>query len=169
MSKVLRTIITAACLTATASVFADTTVNMAMTAPTGSTGASAGTVVIKETKYGLLFTPNITGAKEGLRGFHVHVKADCGDNGMAAGGHFDPKNTSKHLGPFNDSGHLGDLPAVYVNANGSVTLPVLAPKLKHIAQIKNHALMLHAGGDNYSDTPELLGGGDGRMICGVIK
>jgi Cu-Zn family superoxide dismutase len=29
--------------------------------------------------------------------------------------------------------------------------------------------MIHAGGDNHSDTPAPLGGGGGRMACGVIK
>ncbi len=28
--------------------------------------------------------------------------------------------------------------------------------------------MIHAGGDNYSDTPEKLGGGGARVACGVI-
>jgi Cu-Zn family superoxide dismutase len=29
--------------------------------------------------------------------------------------------------------------------------------------------MIHSGGDNYSDVPEKLGGGGGRIACGVIK
>lgn len=143
------------------------TVKMNLTAPSGS-GDAVGSIDITETKYGLLFTPNVTGLKPGIHGFHVHEKADCGDNGMAAGGHLDPKKTGKHLGPYDDAGHLGDLPALYVNEDGSVTLPVLAPRLKQLSQISNHALMIHNGGDNYSDTPEPLGGGDGRMVCGVI-
>jgi len=28
--------------------------------------------------------------------------------------------------------------------------------------------MVHAGGDNYSDTPAALGGGGARMACGVV-
>ena len=28
--------------------------------------------------------------------------------------------------------------------------------------------MIHAGGDNYSDEPQPLGGGGGRIACGVI-
>ena len=31
------------------------------------------------------------------------------------------------------------------------------------------ALMLHAGGDNYSDQPAPLGGGGARMACGVAQ
>jgi Cu-Zn family superoxide dismutase len=29
--------------------------------------------------------------------------------------------------------------------------------------------MIHAGGDNYSDHPEKLGGGGARIACGVVK
>lgn len=130
---------------------------------------SAGTVVISETPFGLLFTPHLQGLASGLHGFHIHVNPDCGDGGMAAGGHFDPEHTDKHLGPYNTHGHLGDLPALYVAADGRATLPVLAPRLNHLAQIEQHSLMIHEGGDNYSDTPEKLGGGGGRMVCGVIK
>jgi Cu-Zn family superoxide dismutase len=45
---------------------------------------------------------------------------------------------------------------------------VLAPKLK-VADLKGKSLMIHAGGDNYSDTPEVLGGGGARIACGAIK
>lgn len=148
--------------------FADITVPMNFTAATGD-GKSAGTITISQTKYGLLFTPSLQGLTPGIHGLHVHQKPDCADNGMSAGGHLDPKKTEKHLGPYDDKGHLGDLPALYVNADGAATLPVLAPRLKNLAQIKNHALMVHNGGDNYSDQPEKLGGGDGRMVCGVVK
>lgn len=139
-------------------------------------GQSVGTITISETEYGLLFTPNLKSLPQGIHGFHVHEKGSC-DAGMkdgksvaalAAGGHFDPEKTGKHLGPY-ANGHLGDLPALYVSADGSSTDPVLAPRLKNIDQIKGLALMVHAGGDNHSDHPEPLGGGGARAACGVIK
>lgn len=143
------------------------TIPMNVTADKG-VGDSAGTVVVAETKNGLLFTPNLHGLTPGGHGFHVHQNASCEDNGMAAGGHFDPENTGKHRGPYDDSGHLGDLPLLTIEADGTVTTPVLAPRLRHLSDIQNHALMVHAGGDNYNDTPEKLGGGGARMVCGVI-
>lgn len=135
-----------------------------------ATGKSipSGIVTIKETKYGLLFVPELTGLPAGIHGFHIHQFPTCDDNGMAAGGHFDPQKTNKHLGPYNDDGHLGDLPVLFVNNDGVADLPVLAPRIKSIAQIKGRALMLHEGGDTYSDVPHLGGGGD-RMRCGVIQ
>jgi Cu-Zn family superoxide dismutase len=85
----------------------------------------------------------------------------------AAGGHFDPLMTGKHEGPYGN-GHSGDLPFLYVDKDGKALLPVLAPRLK-VSDLKGRSLMIHAGGDNYSDVPEKLGGGGSRLACGAVK
>jgi Cu-Zn family superoxide dismutase len=92
----------------------------------------------------------------------------CDDKGMAAGGHLDPQKTLEHNGPYVHHSHLGDLPLLIVGQDGNATTPTLAPRFT-LALIKNHSLMIHAGGDNYSDKPEKLGGGGARIACGVIK
>jgi len=143
------------------------TVKVYRVAPKGH-GASIGTVELTDTKYGMLIIPNLHDIPPGLHGFHVHVNPSCEDNGHAAGGHLDPKRTGKHLGPYSLSGHLGDLPVITVGENGNAIVPVLAPRLK-VSQVVGHALIFHFGGDNYSDTPEKLGGGGGRLGCGIIK
>ena len=138
-------------------------------------GKSIGTVVISDTPHGLLLVPMLSGLMPGIHGFHVHQNADCGPAvkdgkqvaGLAAGGHYDPAGTGKHEGPY-AQGHIGDLPALYVGADGMVTTPVLAPRLK-TADLMGRSLMIHAGGDNYSDMPAALGGGGGRIACGIIK
>ena len=48
-----------------------------------------------------------------------------------------------------------------------ITAPVVAARLK-MTDLAGHALMIHAGGDDYSDKPEKLGGGGKRIACGVI-
>jgi superoxide dismutase, Cu-Zn family len=126
-----------------------------------------GTVTATDTQYGLLFTPELELLTPGIHGMHVHENPSCADGGLAAGGHLDPMHTGKHLGPYNNAGHLGDLPALTVTADGKASLPVLAPRLK-VADLKGHSLIIHAGGDNYSDTPP-MGGGGARMACGVIS
>lgn len=140
--------------------------------------ADLGNITVTETKYGLLFTPALKDLTPGIHGFHIHENADCGpkkgDDGKvvpagAAGGHFDPQKTGKHLGPYEDKGHLGDLPALYVDADGKANYQVLAPRLKKLSEIQGHAIMIHAGGDNNSDQPQPLGGGGARMACGVIE
>lgn len=140
-------------------------------------GDLAGTIVISENKYGALFTPDLKGIEPGIHGFHVHAIGDCGPSEKdgvitpagAAGGHWDPDGTDEHLGPWEDGGHKGDLPALYADVDGTVTYPVLAPKIKDINELKGLSLMVHVGGDNHSDHPKPLGGGGPRLTCGVIK
>jgi len=85
---------------------------------------------------------------------------------LAAGGHYDPKNTKAHGEPWGD-GHLGDLPALYVDPDGTAVNPVLAPRLR-MKNVRGRSLMIHVGGDNHADHPMPLGGGGARMACGVI-
>ena len=155
---------------------AEVTVTMNEALPEGK-GKTLGTVTVTETAYGLLFTPNLTGLTTGIHGFHLHENPSCAAGqkegksvpALAAGGHFDPQKTGTHLGPYTDKGHLGDLPGLVVNADGTANYPVLAPRLKSLTELKQHALMIHAGGDNYADHPMPLGGGGARMVCGVIE
>lgn len=136
---------------------------------------TAGTVEITESKYGLVFTPKLSGLPAGLHGFHVHENPSCAaaeaagktTPAGAAGGHLDPSASKKHGTPWGE-GHLGDLPALYVDGSGNAAHPVLAPRLK-LADVRKRALMVHAGGDNHADHPAALGGGGARMACGVIQ
>jgi len=139
-------------------------------------GPVIGTVTFKDTKYGLMVTPDISALPVGVHGFHIHDKGACGlaehegkmAAGFAAGSHYDPDHTGKHLGPYNTAGHKGDLPVLVVGADGEASLPVLAPQLR-VKDVRGRSLMIHEGGDNYSDQPEPLGGGGTRIACGIIK
>ena len=136
---------------------------------------SIGTVAIEHTEHGVLLTPSLTGLEPGVYGIHVHQHASCepaeNDSGemtaaLSAGGHYDPEETGTHQGPYGD-GHLGDLPVLTVNKDGEANLPVLAPRLS-MEDMPGRSLMIHAGGDTYSDDPH-LGGGGARMACGVVE
>jgi Cu-Zn family superoxide dismutase len=139
-------------------------------------GPAIGTVTFEDTKWGLLITPDLSQLPPGVHGFHIHEKAACGPAehegkmaaGFAAGGHYDPQHTGKHLGPYNAAGHEGDLPPLLVDADGKATLPILAPRLT-VKDVSAHSIMIHAGGDNYSDEPKPLGGGGARIACGVVQ
>lgn len=156
------------------SVWADTTVPIYAVTAQG-VGASVGVVEVSESPYGLVFTPNLKGLAPGIHGFHVHQNPSCApaekDGVMlaagAAGGHYDPTNAQKHGAPWGD-GHLGDLPALYIAADGAATQPVLAPRLKKLTELNGRSLMIHIGGDNHADHPAPLGGGGARMLCGVV-
>jgi len=138
-------------------------------------GKSVGQVAVSETPYGVVFSPSLAGLPQGLHGFHVHENPSCEPKekdgqivpALAAGGHYDPAASNRHGLPWGD-GHLGDLPALFVDAMGNANYPVLAPRLK-ITDVKGRSLMVHAGGDNHADHPAPLGGGGARMACGVIQ
>jgi superoxide dismutase, Cu-Zn family len=138
-------------------------------------GASLGSVALAAAPSGgVTFTPSLKGLPPGQHGFHVHENMNCGPqekdgkpvSGGAAGGHWDPDHAGKHGSPTG-GGHRGDLPALEVGADGSATKPVTAPRLK-LADLAGKSLMIHAGGDNYSDTPKPVGGGGERIACGLI-
>jgi len=140
-----------------------------------SDAAPIGVVQIREVPgFGLLFAPNLSGLPPGFHGFHLHLFPDCSTRekdgvmvpGLGAGNHFDPKDTGRHEGPYG-KGHLGDLPTLWVEADGTAVRPVLAQR-PTLADVHGYALMIHEGGDHYSDEPEPLGGGGARIACGVV-
>ena len=51
---------------------------------------------------------------------------------------------------------------------GKATKAVVVPHLT-VSDVKSRSIMIHAGGDNYSDQPAPLGGGGARIACGVVK
>lgn len=116
----------------------------------------------------------MVGLTPGEHGFHVHQNANCHYKinegkvvpGLAAGGHYDPLITDQHLGP-KGSGHMGDLPFLTASETGTVDQTVVASRLT-LRAVMGRSLIIHAGPDNYSDTPNPLGGGGARVGCGVI-
>jgi superoxide dismutase, Cu-Zn family len=139
-------------------------------------GEEIGTVRVIRSADGAVFNLNLKGLPPGPHGLHIHENGDCGPgtvNGSpaaagAAGGHWDTAQTGKHEGPAGQ-GHIGDLPVLVVLADGSVTKSLIAPRITDIETVRGHALVIHAGGDNYSDEPAPLGGGGARIACGVLK
>jgi superoxide dismutase, Cu-Zn family len=148
-----------------------------MNAVDANNGVKAiGSITVLETAFGLVFTPALSGLSPGPHGFHVHENASCAAGekdgkpaaAIAAGSHLDPQKSGHHGSP-SGNGHLGDLPPLVVDAKGNATKAVTAPRLKRISELTGRSLMIHAGGDNHSDTPQPLGGGGARIACGVIE
>ena len=138
-------------------------------------GKSVGTITIKEGKDGVTLEPKLKDLPPGEHGFHVHEKPSCDPAdkdgkktaGQAAGAHYDPDATKAHKGP-GGGGHKGDLPKLVVSDKGEAK-DKLEVKGVTLADFQGRALMIHAGGDNYSDAPKPLGGGGDRIVCGVAK
>jgi Cu-Zn family superoxide dismutase len=141
---------------------------------TAGAGKPAGSITISETADGIELATNLKGLPPGEHGFHLHEHGSCATAdkegkptaGQAAGGHFDPDATKLHKGPAG-GGHKGDLPKLEVSEKGTATAKLKVAGLK-LADVEGKALMIHEGGDNYSDAPKPLGGGGARIACGVV-
>lgn len=166
--------LTAAMLFAAAPCFADTVKVPVNKVDSQGVGEQIGTVTFVDVPDGLDILVELSGLAPGEHGMHIHVNPSCQPAqldgkavaALAAGGHWDPANTKTHQGPGN-AGHKGDLPFVTAGQDGAAKQQ-LAVKGLNTRDIKGHSLMIHAGGDNYSDTPA-LGGGGARIACGVIN
>jgi len=138
-------------------------------APTSGNTAS-GTVTFAQMKNGMVeVTINLTGVPPGVHGFHIHDKGDCGDNGNAAGGHFNP-NSSPHGAPTDASHHAGDFGNIEADANGNVN----ESKMLHgitvtpgSTSVVGHAVILHASPDDLKTQP--TGNAGARIACGVVQ
>lgn len=111
---------------------------------------------------------DLTGVPPGTHGFHVHDKGDCGDNGNAAGGHFNPTGTP-HGAPQADPHHAGDFGNVIADASGVVrtTFTTRSVTVEPGANSAvGHAVILHANADDLTTQP--TGNAGGRIACGVV-
>lgn len=145
-----------------------------MSVTTDNKFSKIGNVSASDTQQGLEFSMIVTGLTAGDHGIHIHQNGSCAaamkDGSLAAaesaGSHYDPDLAKAHAGP-KATGHRGDLPKLSVAAStGETKVTLLAPRLK-VADVAGRSLVIHEGGDNYSDRPE-LGGGGKRIACGVI-
>lgn len=135
-------------------------------------GEKLGQIIISETASGVSLNIDVSGIGAGPHGFHVHengscepgLNADKPEAAHAAGAHFDPDQTKSHKGP-EGKGHKGDLPLLTATDKG-VKAVVNADHIK-LADLLGRSLMIHEGGDTYSDTPP-NGGGNARIACGVV-
>ena len=137
--------------------------------------SSVGKIHLKNIHGDLQMALNLHGLPPGDHGFHIHENPDCGPKekdgvmvaALAAGPHFDPTRSGKHEGPHGH-GHRGDLAKITVAADGTANAKQVVHGLQ-VSDILKRSLMIHAGGDNYSDSPLPLGGGGARIACGVIQ
>ena len=135
-----------------------------------------GSVEARPYQDGTAFVVTITQSrlKAGEHGFHIHEFPNVGPKlkpsgeivyGGAAGKHYDPLRTDSHQGPYGD-GHLGDLPFLTFGSKGECIQVVNAPHFPY-EHLSGKSLIIHLGGDNYTDHPP-NGGGKARVLGGVI-
>lgn len=113
----------------------------------------------------------LNGLTPGVHAVHIHDMPDCGMDGMAAMGHWNPTNEDHGkwgTPPF----HRGDIGNVTADAMGKASLS-LRTDLWTVGDeatttdVVDHAFMVHADPDDFTTQP--TGNAGARVGCGVIK
>lgn len=103
-------------------------------------------------------------------GFHVHEGTECGDDGMKAGGHFNP-DKHEHAGTDKPMRHAGDLGNLTANAQGvahyEITVDNISVGGSKANNVLGHALIVHAKEDDLKSQPS--GNAGDRIGCAIIK
>lgn len=141
----------------------------------GANGQVIGQVTVTAAPNGVILRVQAKGLTPGWHGMHFHEKADCSDPGFkASGGHIHAKTPAVH-GMLNaDFSHAGDLPNLYVNADGSATVELYSTlvtlngggALPALLDADGSALVIHANPDDYKSQP--VGGAGDRVACATI-
>ena len=140
----------------------------------GTTPASAtisGKAVLTDTPEGLKVTVDLQGVPPGKHGFHIHEGSSCADEGKAAGGHYNPEETTHGLLSKDgfEHAHAGDLGNVDISADGTGKVDAVISGLtltdgKH--NVAGRTFILHEKEDDFGQP---TGNAGGRIACGQIK
>ena len=132
-------------------------------------GKSVGQVGLTQTPNGVLLSASLWSLPPGTHAFHVHAVGKCEAPFKSAGGHFNPQG-KKHGITSAGGMHVGDMPNVHVDANGTLTIEILNKKLAlddALFDADGAAIVMHAGADDYASDP--AGAAGPRIACGIIE
>jgi len=112
-------------------------------------------------------TAVITGLTPGEHGFHVHEFGAWSEDGMAAGGHFNPTQ-EKHADREASMRHVGDLGNITADESGKATVELEDSHLKFHgpSSILGRGVVVHEKADDLTSQP--AGNAGGRLAVGVI-
>ena len=135
-------------------------------------GKDVGTVQLVQTPHGVLLKMSLKGVAPGEHAFHVHAVGKCEAPFTSAGGHFNPAS-KKHGMEAAEGSHAGDMPNLYIPANGELRIDVANSMISLVKGQPNSvfdadgsAIIIHAGVDDYKTDP--TGNAGDRIVCGVI-
>ncbi|MDB5469355.1 MAG: superoxide dismutase [Caulobacter sp.] len=141
----------------------------------GPKGEDLGKATLTEAPKGVLLKIEAKGLTPGWHGLHFHEKGDCSSADFkSAGGHVHGGSTMVHglLNP--DANEAGDLPNLYVAADGTGAAEVFSPWTSlsgeggrtKLQDADGSAVVVHASPDDHATQP--IGGAGARVACGVI-
>ncbi len=121
-------------------------------------------------------TVHVMGLKPGLHGMHLHAVGTCSPDFAAAGGHFDPGPAGNMDPDANHPYHMGDLPNLFVNAEGHGTASAMTSRVTlsdgplSVFDTDGTAIIIHASPDKgITGEPKSGVGGGARLACGVLQ
>ena len=139
-----------------------------------SKGEIIGEILLEETENGVDLTTLLNSLPPGEHGIHIHEVGVCeGPSFESSGAHWNPTN-KKHGVENPEGSHLGDLPNLKVDDDGSAELIFKVPgiTLKHSVEnslfdANGSSIIIHEMKDDYKTDPS--GNSGSRIACGVIK
>ena len=115
-------------------------------------------------------------AAPGLHGVHIHNTGKCeGPDFKSSGGHFDPGPAGNPDPDVNHPYHMGDLPNININAQGSGQYNVYSTRITMggptgVFDTDGSAIVIHQNLDTVTPGPTGSGVAGGAPIaCGVIE
>ncbi len=133
--------------------------------------AITGSVVLIERANGLHMVGSIHNVSPGAHGFHIHEGSQCGVDGQAAGGHFNPYQTPHGflLTQGFEQAHAGDLGNLAIPESSQAQWQALIPGLslgQGPLSVANRTIVVHAQADDFGQP---TGNAGGRIACGIIQ
>lgn len=126
-----------------------------------------GRVTFTQTDGTMHVHADIYGLAPGDHGFHIHEFGVWSEDGLAAGGHYNPTH-EMHAGIDTPKRHIGDLGNITANANGNATVDLDDPSLSFHGptSIIGRGVVVHEKADDFKTQP--TGNAGGRVAVGVI-
>ena len=138
-------------------------------------GDRVGRVVMRRHGDAVRVTARVTGLPPGFHGFHVHAMGACDAPTFTSAGPHWSRTAAPH------AEHTGDLPVLYVQADGEGRLSVDTDRFR-VAQLfdaDGSAVIVHANANNFANIPPRYGGPDAetlaagdsgaRLACGEVE